>query len=45
VGGTGVGTEPNGQRRELFFDADVRFMKGTYVGVDHRRHEGTFAFV
>ena len=45
VGGIGVGTEANGRRRDLFFDADVRFMKGTYVGVDHRRHEGTFAFV
>jgi hypothetical protein len=45
VGGNGVGTGPDGEQRDLFFDADVRFMKGTYVGVDHRQHEGTFAFV
>jgi hypothetical protein len=29
----------------LLWKADVRFMKGTYVGVDDHRHSGAFAFV
>jgi hypothetical protein len=30
---------------KLFFDADMRFMSGKYVGVDGRTREGTFGFV
>jgi hypothetical protein len=29
----------------LLFDLDMRFMQGTYVGVDGRLHRGTFGFV
>ena len=29
----------------LLFDLDMRFMQGTYVGVDGRVHRGTFGFV
>jgi hypothetical protein len=38
----GVGRGPNANRA---FDADVRFMTGHYIGVDGRRHRGTFGFV
>jgi len=27
------------------FDADMRFMRGTYVGFDGRRHNAAFGFV
>jgi hypothetical protein len=42
--GAGVGVT-NGSRENLLHVVDVRFMKGKYVGVDGRRHHGTFAFV
>ena len=29
----------------LLFDVDMRFMKGVYVGVDGRVHQGAFGFV
>lgn len=29
----------------LLFDADVRFMQGLYVGVDGKKHHGTFSFI
>lgn len=29
----------------LTFDADMRFMQGTYVGEDGQPHEGTFGFI
>lgn len=42
VGATDIqGTGTGG----LLFDVDMRFMKGVYVGVDGRVHQGTFAFV
>jgi len=28
-----------------FWAADVRFMKGVFVGRDNARHRGTFAFI
>ena len=37
--GVPVNTTPN-----LPFATDVRFMQGTYVGVDGREQQGTFAF-
>ena len=40
---TGHGTANPGNRR-LFFDNDIRFMKGHYVGVDGRQHNGTIGF-
>lgn len=44
----GTGTSRNTQTGEtmaLLFDSDNRFMTGEYVGVDGRRHRGTFGFV
>jgi len=40
---TGFGTATPGNRR-LFFDTDMRFMKGPYLGMDGRQHNGTFGF-
>jgi hypothetical protein len=46
VGGTGVGTDtPEDPDVGLVFDVDLRFMKGTFVGKDGKRHRGTFGFV
>ncbi|MGN6176747.1 MAG: twin-arginine translocation signal domain-containing protein [Streptosporangiaceae bacterium] len=42
--GTGTGTL-NGTSSKLNFEIDNRFMQGTYVGVDGRRHRGTFGFI
>jgi hypothetical protein len=42
--GTGTGTL-NGTSKKLNFEMDNRFMQGTYVGVDGRRHQGTFGFI
>ena len=44
VTGTGTGTL-NGTSSTLSFEIDNRFMQGTYVGVDGRRHQGTFGFI
>ena len=51
IHGTGTRTEldpdtgaPIGQTPNLPFATDVRFMQGTYVGVDGEEHHGTFAF-
>jgi hypothetical protein len=45
VQGAGTATGPDGKTERLLFDSDMRFMKGTYVGVDGQTHRGTFAFV
>jgi hypothetical protein len=46
VGGTGVGTDtPADPDVGLVFDVDLRFMKGTFVAKDGKRHRGTFGFV
>jgi len=42
--GTGTGTL-NGTSKKLTFEMDNRFMQGTYVGVDGKRHRGTFGFI
>jgi hypothetical protein len=39
---TGVGTGANAGHA---FDADVRFMRGRYLGLDGRRQHGTFGFI
>src|SRR5262245_55427820 len=41
--GTGHGTPESGT--PLVFQADTRFMKGQYIGIDGQRHHGTFGFV
>jgi hypothetical protein len=46
VQGTGTGTNTNtGDTFPLLFDADQRFMKGLYRGVDGRFREATLAFI
>jgi len=46
VGGTGTGTDlKTGQTTNLVFDADMRFMKGTFIDMDGHRRRGTFGFV
>jgi hypothetical protein len=44
LSGTGTGTI-NGKSTTLNFELDNRFMQGTYVGVDGKRHRGTFGFI
>ena len=44
---TGFGTRTNastGATSRVFFDNDVRFMKGPYIGVDGKQRNGTFVF-
>jgi hypothetical protein len=43
-GGTGMNTD-TGVTTTLAFQADMGFSQGKFIGVDGRRHEGTFAFV
>jgi hypothetical protein len=46
IGGTGTGTDTaTGKTTSLVFDADMRFMKGTFVALDGDEHRGTFGFV
>jgi hypothetical protein len=46
VRGTGTGTDTTtGATSTLFFEVDLRFMQGAYVGVDGQVHQGTFALV
>jgi hypothetical protein len=42
--GWATDTETN-ETRHLWTAIDNRFMQGTYVGVDGKRHHGTFGFV
>ncbi len=42
--GTATNTQTGVQTR-LFYDADMRFMKGVFVGVDGKTHTGAFALV
>src|SRR5713101_1994397 len=43
-GGTGTDTA-TGVTTRLAFQADMGFSQGKFIGMDGRRHEGTFAFV
>jgi hypothetical protein len=46
VTGEGTGKDTTtGRTTRLLFQADMGFMKGLYIGLDGRRHHGTFAFV
>jgi hypothetical protein len=45
VRGSGTARNPDGSVETLLFDTDMRFMKGTYVGLDGAVHEATFGFV
>ena len=44
--GTGKGTDTKtGATKNLLFEADMRLMLGTYVGVNGQRLTGTFGFI
>jgi hypothetical protein len=45
IRGAGTSTDTTGEQTRLLFDADMRFMRGEYIGVDGQRYNGTFAFV
>jgi hypothetical protein len=45
VQGRGTARNPDGSVETLLFDTDMRFMQGTYVGLDGAVHEATFGFV
>jgi len=46
VQGTGTGWDTEtGKSTAFVFDSDNRFMRGQYIGMDGRQHEGTFGFV
>ncbi len=46
VDGTGTGTDTRtGATTRLTFDNDMRFMQGAYIGVDGKKHRGTFGFI
>ena len=46
IGGTGTGRDlTTGKTTTLVFDADMRFMKGTFVDNDGHHRHGTFGFV
>jgi hypothetical protein len=42
--GTGTDTRTNDKTR-YYYDADMRFMDGVYIGMDGRTRRGTFGFV
>jgi hypothetical protein len=44
----GAGTATNtqtGESKRLLFDTDMRFMQGTYIGLNGHQHSATFGFV
>jgi len=43
-GGGGIST-PTATGDRLVYDADMRIMKGLYIGEDGQEHEGTFGFI
>jgi hypothetical protein len=46
VQGKGTGTDTStGATSVRYFDADMRFMQGNYVGVDGKIHQNTFGFI
>lgn len=42
--GPAIQTLADGTTTTLYADYDMRFMKGLYIGVDGRPHQGTFSF-
>jgi hypothetical protein len=46
VGGSEIrGTARGSDGSKYDFDTDMRFMHGTYIGLDGKVHKGTFGFV
>jgi len=44
VRGNGTGTDAAGTRTRLAYQVDNGVMEGKYIGLDGRRHKGTFGF-
>jgi hypothetical protein len=42
---TGMGTDATGASGRYDFHCDMRFMRGSFVAVDGRKHRGAFAFI
>ncbi len=46
VGGSETrGTAHDTDGNQYSFDCDMRFMRGEYIGLDGRRHHGSFGFI
>ena len=46
VDGTGTGRDPDTQAETpLFYEVDLRFMRGKYIGEDGRHHHNTFCLI
>jgi hypothetical protein len=45
IGGRGTGTNPDGSTTTLFYDLDVRAMKGEYIDRNGRHGNAAFGFV
>jgi hypothetical protein len=45
IDGPGAGMHGGKPIVDASFGSDNRFMKGTYIGTDGKRHHGTFAFI
>ncbi len=44
IQGTGKGRNEDDAPLTVFFDNDMRFMRGQYIGVDGKRHNATIGF-
>jgi len=46
IDGTGTATHTDtGVTKSLNFDTDMRFMQGVYIGLDGKKHNGTFGLI
>jgi len=46
IQGSGTGTDTStGVMSTFYFDADMRFMQGSYIGVDGKLRQNTFGFI
>jgi len=45
IGEWGPGTGKDHANNTLYWEADVRFMDGEYIGLDGRHRQGAFAFI
>ena len=46
IQGSGTGTDTStGVTSTYYFDADMRFMQGSYIGVDGKLRQNTFGFI
>ena len=45
IDGTGIGRSKKGAATPLFFEVDLRFMRGAYIAEDGRRRHATFCLI